>query len=196
MSIWDLKAGGYDTWRHIPGIRWILEKEIRNLRFLFKLIPEIPDTIVDIGTGAGSTLGIFPDSIKVIGLDSSFEMIRQAIKQRKVKGLVGDARRLPFKKQSIRFFSLVGVTEYIADHHNLLKEIENVLSPGGYFLTTVSPVGFFGWLRIGLGHTLRLVRREKWEKSIKQFPFECLGQRQSILQIQYLYKKRSEACAE
>jgi ubiquinone/menaquinone biosynthesis C-methylase UbiE len=188
MDLWDLEAGVYDGLRRIPGIRRILEQEKRNLRSLLESVPKFPDILVDIGTGAGSTLDAFPKSAKRIGLDASFAMVRHS-RKRLAAVVVGDARQLPFKKRSIRFLSVVGVTEYFSEHHEFLKEVEIVLSPGGYFLVTVSPKKFLNWLRIGLGHSLHMVRPEKWERRMDRFPMVCLGRRRSLFQIQYLYQK-------
>jgi ubiquinone/menaquinone biosynthesis C-methylase UbiE len=190
MGIWDLKSGVYQRCRRLPGIRRILEQEKRNLKSLLESVQQTPETVVDVGTGTGSTLDVFPKTARIVALDASFRMIRRCGKGNPISGVVGDARRLPFKRLSVRFLSVVGVMEYIPNHTDFLKEAMGVLSPGGCFLVTVSPKGFYSVLRAGLGHPLHPVRREEWEKCMERFPVVCLGRRRSMLQIQYLYQRK------
>jgi ubiquinone/menaquinone biosynthesis C-methylase UbiE len=191
MGLWDLEAKWYDGWRRTPAVRWILEQEKRNLRFLINSITDFPLSVVDVGTGAGSTLDIFPGTVRLIGMDRSFSMITLAGKGRSLAGIAGDISRPPFRKGSIRFLSVIGVLEYVSDYHAFLREAEIILSENGYLLVTISPSGFLNTLRSVLGHPLYPIRTEEWEMSMKTLPFVRLQSRRSLLQMQFLYRKET-----
>jgi SAM-dependent methyltransferase len=198
MGLWDLKAKWYDGCRRIGAIRWILEKEKRNLRSLLASVSDFPRTIVDAGTGAGSTLDIFPDSLRTIVLDRSLFMVKRAGKNGSRNGIVGDIRGLPFRAGSISLLSVIGVLEYIPDYQVFLEEAEQAVADEGYLLVTISPPGMLNRLRNLLGHPLYPIRIDEWESAMKRFPFVCLRRRKSLLQMQFLYGKnetRGEACA-
>ncbi len=191
MGLWDLEAKWYDGWRRMPAVRWILEGEKRNLRSLIDSISDFPQAVVDFGTGAGSTLDIFPGSIRITGMDKSFSMITLAGKGRPLTGVVGDIRRPPFRRGSIRFLSVIGVLEYIPDYRAFLREAEIILSEKGYLLVTVSPSGFLNRVRSLLGHPLFPIRTEEWEMSVQLLPFVRLQGRKSAFQMQFLYRKET-----
>ena len=198
MGLWDLKAKRYDGCRRIGAVRWILEEEKQNLRSLLVSVSDSPQTVVDAGTGTGSTLDIFPDSLRTIVLDRSLAMVKLAGKNRSITGIVGDIRCLPFRARSIPFLSVIGVLEYIPDYQAFLDEARHAVAEKGYFLVTISPPGMLNTLRNLLGHPLYPIRIDEWESAMKRFPFVCLQSRKSLLQMQFLYRKnetRGEACA-
>jgi ubiquinone/menaquinone biosynthesis C-methylase UbiE len=190
MRLWDLKAKWYDACRRILPVRWILEREKRNLRSILSSVSDFPRTIVDAGTGAGSTLEVFPWPVRIVGLDKSVAMLRRAGKKRPITGIAGDIRSLPFRAGSISFLSAIGVLEYIPDYRAFLNEVQLTLSEGGYFLVTVSPPGALNRLRNLLGHPLYPVRTDEWESEMMHFPFVRLQSRKSFLQNQFLYQKK------
>ena len=193
MGLWDAEAKWYNGWRRMPAVRWILEQEKRNLRTLIDSIADFPETVVDFGTGAGSTLDIFPGSARITGMDGSFSMITLAAKERPLTGVVGDIRHPPFRKGSIRFLSAVGVLEYIPDFRVFLREAESILTENGYLLVTISPSGVLNRFRILLGHPLYPVRTRLWKMAVETLPFVRVNSRKSLLQMQFLYRKETDA---
>ncbi|MDM7925250.1 MAG: methyltransferase domain-containing protein [bacterium] len=189
MRLWDLKAFAYHGARRLPGIRWILDAEIRNLRSLAGRIPVFPEPAADAGTGAGSTLCVFPEPVKLVCVDRSSAMLARAARRRAIQPVAGDLRRLPFRKNGLGFLSAIGVCEYLPDPLDFPFEAARVLKPGAYFLVTVPRPGILTLPRNLLGHRLRTVRQDAWEKALTGAGFTIIGKESSLFQIQYLTKK-------
>lgn len=91
---------------------------------------------LDIATGAGHTAGAVLDAgvTNVIGFDAAPEMVATSLDAYPgVRGVVGDAERLPFTQRS-----LDAVTCRIAAHHfpspeSFVAEVSRVVKPGGVF---------------------------------------------------------------
>ncbi len=189
MHTWDLKAFVYHGARRLPGIRWILDAEIRNLRSLIGRIPEFPEPAADAGTGAGSTLCVFPESGRLVCMDRSVAMLARAMRRRSVHAVSGDLMRLPFRKNGLGFLSAIGVCEYLPEPLCFPAEAALVLKPGAYLLVTVPRPGIWTLPRNLLGHRLRTVQQEAWEKALTGAGFTILGKESSLFQFQYLARK-------
>lgn len=189
MRAWDLKAFVYHGARRLPGIRRILDAEIRNLRSLVGLIPDFPEPAADAGTGAGSTLCVLPESAGLVCMDRSVRMLVRAGRRRAIRPVAGDLRRLPFRKNGLGFLSAIGVCEYLPEPLDFPFEAAGVLRPGAYFLVTVPRPGILTLPRNLLGHRLRTVRQNAWEKALTGAGFTIAGKESSLFQIQYLARK-------
>ncbi|MBN2104638.1 class I SAM-dependent methyltransferase [bacterium] len=188
--LWDIKSHWYHAVRRIPGIRWILEQENRNLRDLIVKYDVKPALILDIGTGAGSSLDVFPPDVPAVAVDRSPGMLKQAGKRRAgLLPVTADAQFLPFKSGCTDFCACIGVTEYLSSADMLFREVYRVLSPGGWFLYTSARPSFFNQLRMCLGHRMNLMPDRAWAKSSEKHGFYLLGRRMSWLQHQWLLKK-------
>lgn len=189
MRVWDLKAFVYHGARRLPGIRRILDAEIRNLRSLIGRVPDFPEPAADAGTGAGSTLCVFPESGRLVCVDRSVPMLVRAKRRRAIQPVAGDLRRLPFRKNGLGFLSAIGVCEYLPDPLGFPFEAARVLRPGAYFLVTVPRPGILTLPRNLLGHRLRTVRQDAWENALTGAGFAISGKESSLFQIQYLAQK-------
>ena len=168
----------------------MLDSELANLQSLVRSVPERYQFVVDLGTGAGSTLGIFPEDVPIIGLDLSLNMIQKTSEHRKgFIGVVGSACHLPFRTNCASMISAIGITEYLRDKKSLMDEIKRVLKIGGWLLTTISPPSFLNRLRNLLGNRIYPIRIEQWKEMLNKEGWICLGERSSLLQKQYLLKK-------
>jgi predicted TPR repeat methyltransferase len=147
--------------------------------------------LLDIGTGAGCSLNIFPESWFVIGLDRSITMLKKSRKRGNNTCVVGDGYFPPVKNQSIEFVSAIGVTEYIRDKFGFLQVVRNTLHPSGFFLVTFSIPHLFNRLRIMLGSSLFFIPVEQWERLLAEAGFIQIEQKQSFFQIQYLCQLNS-----
>jgi SAM-dependent methyltransferase len=103
--------------------------------------------ILDLGCGAGrTTFGLYEEGYrKIIGVDFSPEMIRQARAHSAGRGQripfrVGDACRLPFRARSFEgsLFSFNGLMTIPRRSLRItaLREVRRVLVPGGFFVFT------------------------------------------------------------
>jgi len=191
--LWNLKSSVYHRIRLIPGIRWVIDQESGHLRNL------LPDTIhqqsfiLDVGSGAGTSLDIFPDDIPVVAVDHSFSMVKQAGRRRgRLYGIVADARALPIKSGTVPFCSCIGVSEYISSVRNMLKEFSRVLLPEGLLLITSARKNLLNRIRYLLGHRLFLFPKQAWDQWLGTAGFRLAGQRRSMLQYQYFAEKRGQ----
>jgi SAM-dependent methyltransferase len=186
--LWKIKSPVYYFLRSIPGIAWILSHEKNNLAVLIA-DEDIPCQVLDIGTGAGSTLDIFPEPVQVIALDSSVDMLNRAASRCPgIIPVVGCAEALPFKRSSLQFISCIGVTEYLPDPEAVADQLNSVMMESGRLLTTLAPDSIFNRLRSMLGHRIYLNEGAFSEAFSRGFSIksEC----RTWLQKQVLLRKR------
>jgi ubiquinone/menaquinone biosynthesis C-methylase UbiE len=189
MKLWDVKAFCYHRFRRLPFVRWILDEELANLRLLLHSIPRRYEFVIDLGTGVGSTLGIFPGNVPVIGMDFSLSMIQKVSEHRKrFIGVVGSIYHLPFRTNCAFLISSVGITEYLRDKKSLMDEMKRVIKKGGFVLITISPPSFLNRLRNLLGSRIHPIRTGQWEEMMNKEGWVCLGERSTLLQKQYLLR--------
>ncbi len=190
IQCWNLKAGLYHPIRSLPLLRNLLYYEIRNLKTLIKKVSFQPNPILDVGTGVGSTLGIFPDYIQIIGLDHSYAMLRGSRKRENVIGVAGDGNHLPFQNRGFSFISAIGFTEYLSDTTLFLDEVNRIIRSDGHFLVTIAPPNLFNFLRNLLGHRIHPIRAKDWESMVIKRGFICVAKSKTWLQDQYLFSKK------
>ena len=134
MNFKDL-TDRYDAWYRTPlgAVAHALESEA-----VFELAEAKPEVrTVDIGCGTGIyTLELARRGVKVIGLDSSIEMIAVAQEKLRQAGLPGrfvcaSAEALPFREE--RFDLAIAVTSlcFVHSPDRALEEMHRVLRPGG-----------------------------------------------------------------
>ncbi|MBN1894819.1 class I SAM-dependent methyltransferase [bacterium] len=190
MSSWNFLSGFYYAWRRLPGIRLILDAEIRNCRDLWSRMPVSPDQILDVGTGAGSSLEIFPCEVEIIAVDTSRKMLRRARDRRKgLYAVQADVRALPFRDASFQAASAIGLTEYLPDSSGFLREIGRVTGPGGYLLSTFSRPNLLNRLRVLLGNRLYFKKADQWKEDAVSAGLEIKAEAVSLLQMQQLMRK-------
>jgi ubiquinone/menaquinone biosynthesis C-methylase UbiE len=189
MKLWNIKAAAYFWTRRLSFFRCVLDNELANLRFLIQSIPEPYPFVIDLGTGAGSTLEIFPVHIPIIGLDRSFSMLKNAAKNRDgLSGLVGSAEHLPFRNDCVSIISAIGITEYLRDKETLINEIKRILKNEGYVLITISQPSFLNRLRNLLGNRIYPIDPECWKRMLCSAGWICVSEKGTLIQKQYLYR--------
>jgi ubiquinone/menaquinone biosynthesis C-methylase UbiE len=185
---WNLKARFYSQARCLPILGDILNSEIRNLQSLMNRIPGQTSIVLDIGTGAGSTLTIMQNSTKCIGMDRSLNMIREAKKKYSILAVNGDACFLPFQDNTFHIISAIGLTEYLSHIECFVQGIARVITGKGHFLVTISQPNFFNFLRNILGNRIYPLRQDAWETAVRKAGFTLIACTKSLMQIQYLLK--------
>ena len=173
----------------LPGVRWIIVQEKANLRKL--LPPEIGSfgVILDIGTGTGSSLDIFPENLLIVAVDQSVDMLKQAIRRRSgAIAVAASANALPFKSSVFDFCSCIGVTEYFSRPGIPLAEIHRILTDSGRLLITFPKFSGFNFLRIFLGHPVYL-RNAFWKRLLNDSHFSHEKMMHSWLQVQIPARK-------
>lgn len=189
MKLWNIKAAIYFRFRRLFLVRRVLDREIANLQSLLCIVPKQYRLVIDLGTGAGSTLGIFPDSISIMGLDGSPNMLKNAVKNwNGLLGVVGSVYHLPFRKDCTSMVSAVGIAEYLRNKESFVNEIQRILKNKGYVLITISQPSFLNRLRNLLGERIYLIDPEQWKEVLSKAGCICLGEKSSLIQKQYLYR--------
>lgn len=187
MNLWNVQSSFYNFLRSLPGIRTFYQKEINNCKTLLGKI-KLPETVLDLGTGTGSSLSIFPPKIQIC-LDSSLPMLQKIRGNEGYLKINGDASLLPIKKASVSFISAIGLTEYIKNKSECLKQINTCLTPNGFLLITISHPCFLNKLRNLTGHPIHTISEADWERLLTQNGFKNCGKTPSPLQTQYLLQK-------
>jgi SAM-dependent methyltransferase len=191
MNLWNIKSAFYQFARNLPFLKWILNAERRNLTALVALIPSKPERILDIGSGAGSTLDLLPTASLCVATDASFAMLgRVSSNMRHVIPVCADGLHMPLKNHTCEFVSCIGVSEYIGDTSLLMQEMIRILKPDGYLLITIAQPNVFNLLRLFLGHKLHLIQPKRMEHLLNKQNLYVLEHRTSLMQSQYLCKMR------
>lgn len=96
---------------------------------------ELPvERALDVGCGTGhSTVALIPYAKRIVGVDSSSEMLAQAAPHPLIDYRKGHAEALPFRREN---FDLVTVSSayHWFDHERFLHEAARVLRPGGWLV--------------------------------------------------------------
>jgi ubiquinone/menaquinone biosynthesis C-methylase UbiE len=186
-SWWNIQSHFYHALRLTPGIRGILESEKSRLRELLPQSGLGMSTVLDIGSGTGTSLDIYPSFVHIIAVDRSMAMLKKA---RQVRGdispVIADAYALPIRTSGIVFCSCIGVTEYLSFKPEFMAEIRRILYHSGQCLLTAARLSFFNKLRNLLGHRLYLLSFSEWSDLFKQNKFKLAEMRSTWLQIQLL----------
>ena len=189
MNLWDIKARFYRCFRSSIPFQWILEREIRGLRRLWDRVECQTEILLDVGTGVGSCLKVFPEDAPVVGVDHSYRMIRQVDRTGVFYGAVADAKRLPFRQGAFSLVAAIGLSEYVYDKATLLKEIKRVMADDGHLIITVARPNVLNMLRNLLGHRIHTIQPDLWELLIGMEGLSCVIKNKMWLQSQYLIKK-------
>lgn len=95
------------------------------------------DWALDVGTGTGLSLPLFPGWCRVVAVDISEKMLAQAAKKVKKYGLANvslltqDACQMSFPDNSFDCVSAAYVASVVPDPNKLVQEIKRVCRPGG-----------------------------------------------------------------
>lgn len=96
------------------------------------------DRILEVGVGTGLSLGLYPEYVKVVGIDLSKDMLayaEQRLSQERwphVEGLFQmDAQNMKFPDNSFDKVVAMYVASVVPDVKQLMREIQRVCKPGG-----------------------------------------------------------------
>jgi len=134
--------------------------------------------ILDIGCGPGVEIKFLERYGKVVGIDSSPEILNFCKEKGIENVILGKAENLPFLNNSFDLATALDIVEHVEDDSKVIKEIYRVLRKGGLALITV-PAFKFLWSDYDkfAGHWRRYNKKEL-EQTLTEAGF-------SILKISY-----------
>jgi phosphatidylethanolamine/phosphatidyl-N-methylethanolamine N-methyltransferase len=139
--IYDIQSAVYD---HTFGV--LVKKRIN--RSIQQMDIQPGETVLDVGVGTGNAMGFYPAHAKVIGVDLSSGMLKQARKkilEDKMENLTvfqGNALELPFEDSSFDHIFISHVISVVSQPELLVREAQRVAKEGAkivilnHFLST------------------------------------------------------------
>ncbi len=160
-------------------------------RLFAELAPDLPELIIDIGSGDGTFVQIALPNKRIIGIDPRKADTHEAAQRGVYTGLcVANGAALPFPDQSFAAAISNCVLEHVKPLDQMLREIAHVVRPGGLFVASVVgdrfPNALLGtWLlnRLGLDGNIygrwfnrisyhyNTLSRTEWSKRFEQAGF-------------------------
>ncbi len=98
------------------------------------------ERILEVGVGTGLSLPLYPDGVKVTGIDISEEMLARAIKLKELEGLDNvelstmDAEKMTFEDNHFDKVVAMYVASVVPNPVRLVEEMRRVCRPGGELL--------------------------------------------------------------
>jgi phosphatidylethanolamine/phosphatidyl-N-methylethanolamine N-methyltransferase len=127
-KIYDIHSVFYDaTFGRL--VRTRIERAIRHMNI------RDSQTVLDLGIGTGVSLNFYPNRGRIIGVDLSGGMLREARKKIVERGLrhatlfQADALRLPFDDSSFDHVFISHVISVVSDPVKLVREAQRVAKP-------------------------------------------------------------------
>ena len=127
-KIYDIHSLFYDaTFGRL--VRSRIQRAIRHMNI------RESDTVLDLGIGTGVSLNFYPDQGRIIGVDLSSGMLREARKKITERGLgnatvfQADAMRLPFADSTFDHVFMSHVISVVSDPYKLVQEAQRVAKP-------------------------------------------------------------------
>ena len=128
-------------WWHLARQQIIpdwLGEQLRELGFSGKL------KLLDLGCGTGKMLKLLRQFGNTTGVDSSPKAIAYCKEKGAGKVILGEATKLPFRKESFDVVTAMELVEHIEDDAGALREWFRVLKPGGVLFLT-APAYMWMW---------------------------------------------------
>ena len=120
---------------------------MRNYNFCQKFSPEDSE-ILDLGCGFGWGTDYLSQKGRCVGVDINRKTIEEARKRygrnKKVKFVVADALRLPFKNEQFDVVVSIENIEHVNDQRKYIEEAKRVLKKGGLLIVSTPNGEHFG----------------------------------------------------
>jgi phosphatidylethanolamine/phosphatidyl-N-methylethanolamine N-methyltransferase len=127
-KIYDIHSVFYDaTFGRL--VRTRIERAVRHMNI------RATDKVLDLGIGTGVSLNFYPDRGRIVGVDLSGGMLREARKKIAERGLQNatvfqaDAMRLPFGDSTFDHVFISHVISVVSDPVKLVQEAQRVAKP-------------------------------------------------------------------
>ena len=127
-KIYDVHSMFYDaTFGRL--VRRRIERAIRHMNI------SDTDLVLDLGIGTGVSLNSYPDKGRIVGIDLSNGMLREARKKIRERNLEhacvlqGNALQLPFATNTFDHVFMSHVISVVSDPYQLIREAQRVAKP-------------------------------------------------------------------
>lgn len=188
MASWKMRARVYSAVRNTGPSGFVLRREREGLVRILERAETRFRRHLDIGTGTGDTLAVFPACDARVCVDASEAMLTRA---RDGARVVARAEHLPFPSNAFDLVTAVGVYEYLSDTRAFFDEVDRVLCNGGCFVVTTAPPGAFNHARRLLGKRLRLASAAEVAGELTRASWTVRGSTRAGLQDHWLVAKAS-----
>ena len=180
-AFFDEVASDWDTMR----IAYYDERVIERMAAAAELDPTM--TVADVGTGTGFVAaGMAPRAARVVGIDSSAEMLAVAKRHfaelgiRNVELREGDIASLPLDDDSVDAAFANMVLHHAEDPAAMLSEMARVVRPGGTVAICDEVEHSYAWMRtehadVWLGFTEQQVESFFAAAGLERLSIESLG---------------------
>ncbi len=128
-SIYDFHSAFYDV-----TFGRLVRRRIGRAISHMNIRPD--EFVLDLGIGTGASLGFYPDRSRIVGIDLSGGMLREARKKLTQKRLdstslfQADALHLPFADNSFDHIFISHVISVVSDPYRLVREAQRVAKAG------------------------------------------------------------------
>lgn len=152
-----LKELGEDNYYSHPiyvSHLWIENISARRLHFSYSIrsamkaagLAEADCRILDVGSGMGGSLRLFPAARERVGIDNSEPMVRwcNATSQERERYQLMDCRAIDFPENTFDVVFSFDVLEHIDETRDILREIQRVTQPQGV-AAIIYPFGAYDW---------------------------------------------------
>ena len=107
-------------------------------RLFAEIAPDLPEPILDVGSGDGTFVQIAFPGKRVIGIDPIESDTHEAMRRGVYAGLsIADGKSLPFPDNYFASAFSNCVLEHVVPLDETLREVTRVLQPGGQFVASV-----------------------------------------------------------
>lgn len=124
----------------------------RAKRIIEEINPQKGEKILDLGCGTGYYLFLLsslPVDLDLTGLDSdkkALDEAKESLTGKNIKFILGNSNNLPFKKNTFDKIIASEVLEHIEDDEKALKQIIQILKPGGLLVISTPSTNYpFFW---------------------------------------------------
>jgi ubiquinone/menaquinone biosynthesis C-methylase UbiE len=188
LKLWNLKSKLYDYFRDIFPFSYILNAENKALLELLK--DTSFSTVIDLGTGEGNALTLLPPTVRKIGVDFSYSMLKNAQRKVNTDFINANIESLPLKAHITDLVLIIGVAEYFSQLDFILKEINRITKDDAAIVLSYSPPNTGTFLRKVLGHKIYPLTKDQVSLIAEKNNFCIKKNCQTWLQHQVLLIKK------
>ena len=146
----------YEAWYEGPGRHADRLEKVLLTRLLDWL--DGGQTLLDVGSGTGHFARHFAHAgLRVVGVDISLPMLREAARLGSPPSILGDALRLPFGDRSFDLVAIIATLAFVANPEQVLREAVRV-SRRGLLIGALNRAS-------RLGRRVRFATEEPWRSA-------------------------------